>query len=204
MQFSGGAGAGPSLQRDGLEPIDLIGSNPGRHSLSLTGRAAYLPEYTGTSSFGLLYGHDEVITNSAYLLSALNSRHADLSIYGAYADWNSEPWRIIAANYYVDVKLDDSARDESFISGYVQVERQLPHMLTVLGRWEDSARMQESAYVALFDDQPHDIDIALRRHALGLRWDYVKRQALTIELSRVVSIKQTSNEVRLQWSAVVP
>ena len=204
LQFSGGAGAGPSLQRDELEPIDLIGSNPGRHSLSLTGRVAYLPEYTGTSSFGLLYGHDEITTRSAYVLSALNSRNVVLSIYGAYADWNSEPWRIIAANYYVDVALDQTARDESFISGYVQVERQLPHMLTLFGRWEDSARMQESAYVALLDDQPHDIDVALRRHALGARWDYVRRQALTIELSRVVSLKQTSNEVRLQWSAVVP
>jgi hypothetical protein len=39
---------------------------------------------------------------------------------------------------------------------------------------------------------------------LGLRWDYVRRQALTLELSHVVSLKQTSNEVRLQWSAVVP
>jgi hypothetical protein len=204
VQFSGGAGAGPSLLRDELEPIDLIGSNPGRHSLSLTGRVAYLPEYTGTSSFGLLYGHDVISTNSAFVLSALNSRHAVLSIYGAYADWNSEPWRIIAANYYVDVDLDQTAREESFISGYVQAERQLPHKLTLFGRWEDSARMQESAYVALFDDRDHDIDIALRRQALGLRWDYVKRQALTIELSHVVSLKERSDEVRLQWSAVVP
>jgi hypothetical protein len=138
------------------------------------------------------------------VLSALNSRHAVLSIYGAYADWNSEPWRIIAANYYVDVDLDQTAREESFISGYVQAERQLPHKLTLFGRWEDSARMQESAYVALFDDRDHDIDIALRRQALGLRWDYVKRQALTIELSHVVSLKERSDEVRLQWSAVVP
>jgi hypothetical protein len=204
IQFSGGAGAGPSLRTDELEPIDLIDSNPGKHRLSLTGRVAFLPEYTGTSSFGLLAGHDEITWISPYVLSALNSRHALLNIYGAYADWNSEPWRIIAADYYVDVALDQTARDQSFISGYVQAERQLPHKLTVFGRWEDSARMQESAYVALFDNHDGDIDIALRRDALGLRWDYVRRQALTVELSHVVSLKRTSNEVRLQWSAVVP
>jgi hypothetical protein len=64
--------------------------------------------------------------------------------------------------------------------------------------------MQQSAFVALFDDRDGDIEIALRCQALGLRWDYVRRQALTIELSHVVSLKRQADEVRLQWSAVVP
>jgi hypothetical protein len=204
IQFSSGVGAGPSLPKGELEPIDLIDSNPGEHRLSVTGRVAYLPEYTGASSFGFLYGHDHITTSAQSVINSLNSRNAVLSIYGVYADWNSEPWRIIGADYYVDVDLDPTARDESFISGYLQVERQLPKNLTIFGRIEDSARMQESTYVALFVDNDGDIDVALRRGALGLRWDYVKRQALTIELSHVVSLKQESNEVRLQWSAVIP
>ena len=204
IQFSTGAGAGPSVRSDRLRPIDLISSNPGKHSLSLTGRIAYLPEYIGASSFGLLFGHDQLTTRSPLVLSALNSRHAVLSIYGAYGDWNAEPWRIIGANYYVDVALDQTTRSESFISGYLQVERQIPHRLTLFSRIEDSARMQESKYVALFDDHNGDIDIALRRDAVGLRWDYARRQAFTVELSHIVSLKQESNEVRLQWSAVVP
>jgi hypothetical protein len=204
IQMSGGAGAASSLTHETMTPIDLIGSNPGKHRLSLTGRIAYLPEYVGTSSFGVLYGHDQFSTDSPFVVSALNSRHAVLSIYGAYGDWNSEPWRIIGANYYVDVALDPATRNESFISGYLQCERQLPHDLTAFGRVEDSARMQESHYVALFDDRNGDIDTALRRQALGLRWDYVRRQALTIELSHVVSLRQRSDEVRIQWSAVVP
>jgi hypothetical protein len=204
IQLSGGAGAGPSLQRDRTDPVDLIGNNPGRHRLSLTGRVAYLPEFTGASSFGVLFGHDHIATSSPSVVSALNSRNAVVSIYGVYGDWNSEPWRVIGANYYVDVALDQTARTESFISGYLQVERQLPNKLTVFGRVEDSARMQESNYVALFDDHNGDIDTALRRQAAGLRWDYIRRQALTIELSHVVSLRQRSDEVRLQWSAVVP
>jgi hypothetical protein len=39
---------------------------------------------------------------------------------------------------------DQTARDESFVSGYLQVERLLPHELTIFGRLEDSSRMQES------------------------------------------------------------
>jgi hypothetical protein len=204
VQFSGGAGAGPGLRFGRYEPIDLINSNPGEHRLSVTGRVAYLPEYVGTSSFGLLYGHDQLATSSPPVLSALNSRHVVLSIYGAYGDWNSESWRIIGANYYVDIALDQKTHDESFMSGYLQVERQLPNKLTAFGRIETSARMQNSTYVAFLDDGDGDVEFALRRNALGLRWDYLRRQALTIELSRVVSLKQRADEVRLQWSAVVP
>jgi hypothetical protein len=166
-----------------------------------------LPEFTGTNSFGFLYGHDHIDTGSLTVVNALSSANAVLSIYGGYADWNREPWRIIAANYYVDVALDPTARSESFIAGYAQAERQLPHELTVFGRIEDSSRMQESRYVALFNDHDGDagdLGVALRRQVLGLRWDFIRRQALTIELSHIVSIQQKTDEVRLQWSAVVP
>jgi hypothetical protein len=67
--------------------------------------------------------------------------------------------------------------------------------------------MQESRYVALFNDHDGDagdLGVALRRQVLGLRWDFIRRQALTIELSHIVSIQQKTDEVRLQWSAVVP
>ncbi|HME37751.1 MAG TPA: hypothetical protein VKG63_02220 [Steroidobacteraceae bacterium] len=204
IQISGGAGAGPGLTHEELEPISLIDNNPGRHRLSITSRIAYLPDYVGTSSAGLLFGHDHLSTSSPYLLSELRSSNVTLSIYGAYVDWNTGPWRVIGADYYVDAELDQAPRDESFISGYLQVERQLPKSFTVFSRIEDSARMQESRYVAQFQDPDGDIDIALRRQAIGLRWDYVKRQALTIELSHVVSLTQRSDEVRIQWSAVVP
>jgi hypothetical protein len=134
----------------------------------------------------------------------LHSNQPDLSKYGAYIDWNEEPWRIVGATYYVDVKLDQTTRNESFISGYLQVERQLIKQFTIFGRTEESARMQESRYVALFNDHDGDLEIALHRKALGLRWDYARRQALTIELSHVVSLDRKSNEVRAQWSAAIP
>lgn len=204
IQLSGGVGAAPALSDHELDPIDLIGNNPGRHRLSVTGRLAYLPEYVGASSVGLLFGHDDLSVSSARTFASLHSSTANLRIYGAYIDWTTEPWRIVAANYYVDVALAQTTRNESFVSGYVQVERQLPRQFTIFGRLEGSARMQESRYVALFDDADGDIEIALRRQALGVRWDYTRRQALTLEISHIVSLTQNSNELRAQWSAAIP
>jgi hypothetical protein len=204
IQISAGVGAAPAIADHELDPIDLIGSNPGRHRLSVTGRLAYLPQYIGASSVGLLYGHDDLSVSNARTLATLGANEAKLSVYGAYIDWMTEPWRVVAANYYVDVALNGMGRTESFISGYLQVERQLPRRFTVFGRVEDSARMQESRYVSVFNDGDGDIEIALRRQALGVRWDYTRRQALTLEVSHIVSLSKTSNELRAQWSAAIP
>ena len=204
LQVSGGIGASPTLSTDGYSPISLIDSNPGRHGLSFTARLAYLPEYIGTSSTGLLYGHDSVFLRSAAALAALGSSRATLGIYGAYADLAVGDWRFIGTAYYVDIQLDGPGRDESFVSGYIQAERQLPYRLTTYARAEDSARMQKSRYVSLFDDRSGDIDITLRRLAGGLRWDYARRQALSLELSHVVSLDKRAYEARFQWSAAIP
>src|ERR1700733_11674273 len=144
LQISAGIGAAPTLTDGKLDPVDLIGTNPGRNRLSVTGRIAYLPAYLGSSSAGLLIGHDELYTTNARATALLQSDSADISVLGAYVDWNEDPWRVIAVDYYVDVSLDQSDRNESSPSDYVQVERQLPRRFTVFGRLEDSARMQYS------------------------------------------------------------
>jgi hypothetical protein len=204
LQFAAGVGAGPAWGDHQFEPLNLVGANPGRHGFSVSARLAYMPEYEGASSAGFLFTHDQLYSNSAQLLNALNSTHTTLTLSGAYLDWNFNQWRVMGATYYVDLALDQAARDESFISGYLQVERLLPHDLTAFSRIEDSTRMQESRYVTLFEDRDGDIDVALRRAALGLRWDFVRRQALTIEVSHVGTLERRSNEIRLQWSGVIP
>jgi len=151
-----------------------------------------------------MFGHDDLAASYGRPLPSLHSSEADLTIYGVYTDWNTELWRVVGATYYVDVKLDQATRNESFISGYLQIERQLPKQFTIFGRSEASARMQESRYIALFDEHDGNIDIALHRQALGLRWDYARRQALTLELAHVISLSQRANEVRVQWSAAIP
>ena len=204
VQVSAGLGAGPALTTRDNVPIDLLGNNPGKHGLSYMGRLAFLPDYVGTSSAGLLFGHDQLFASSPAAMATLRSDHARLSIYGAYADWNFGAWRFIGTGYYVDVALDRPNPDESFMSGYFQAERQLPHRLTAFGRIESSPRMQESRYVALLDDYTTDIAITIRRQAAGLRWDYARRQALTCEFDHEIALFQRGYEVRLQWSAAIP
>jgi len=204
LQLSVGLGAAASISDEAYEAINLINNNPGKYGPSFTARLAYLPEYTGTSSAGLLLSHDQLFVRSAAAAAVLRSTHATLGIYGAYVDWSDSRWRVVAATYYVDVQLDQPARNESFISGYAQAERQFPHGLTVFGRIEDSTRMQGSRYVAFFEDNSGDIDVALRRKVAGLRWDYARRQALSAEYSHTASIQQSAGTVRLQWSAAIP
>jgi hypothetical protein len=204
VQFSAGVGAGPALTEEHYEPIDLLGNNPGRHRLSVSSRLAFLPEYEGQNNAGLVFAHDDIYSNLPNFYTQLQSREAQLRLYGAYVDWSVAAWRVIAVTYYVDIYSDNSLHDESFISGYAQIERTLPHNLIAFTRVEESSRMNECKYVALFDDHDGDIDIALRREAIGLRWDFMRRQALTIELSKISSLTQRSNEMRLQWSGVFP
>src|ERR1700692_1604012 len=42
--------------------------------------------------------------------------------------------------------------------------------------------MQKSRYVELFDDHSSDMDVTLRRQVVGLRWDYARRQAMTLRI----------------------
>jgi hypothetical protein len=204
VQISGGVGAGPVLTGQDNEPINLVGNNPGKHGLSFTGRLSYLPDYVGTSSAGLLLGHDQLFALGPLALATLRSNHANLTIYGAYADWSVNAWRIVGTGYYVDIALDRPTSDESFMSGYLQTERQLPYRLTAFGRIEDSARMQQSRYVAVLDGRRRDIDLTIQRQAVGLRWDCARRQALTMEVDHQVSLTGRGYEARLQWSAAIP
>jgi hypothetical protein len=204
LQFNAGVGVGPALRDEVNEPIDLIGNNPGRHGIAYMGRVAYLPDYVGTSSAGFLFGHDQLFASPHVAAAELQSNHVVLTIYGVYADWTFDAWRIIGANYYVDVGLDSPTANEGFTSAYLQLERHLQHQLTAFTRFEDSARMQRSRYVTQLDAPSSNIDIAIRRQTGGLRWDYASFQALTLEIGHEASLTRRGNEVRLQWSAVVP
>jgi hypothetical protein len=204
IQISVGAGAGPTLGNHEYEPVELLDNNPGKHRLSVTARLAYLPEYVGSSSAGLLFGRHQLTVRPIGISALLQSSNLTLSILGAYFDWNKDPWRIISATYYAQVEFDAPTPREHFLSGYAQLERQLPKRLTAFGRIEASNQMRSSQFVAAFDDHDGDLDLAVKRSAIGLRWDYARRQALSVELSHVESVEQRSNEARLQWSAAIP
>ena len=71
--------------------------------------------------------------------------------------------------------------------------------LTPYFRLEASADAATSTYVAV---QSREFEV--RRQCLGLRWDVAHKQALTLETARSTTLVTRFNEVRLQWSGVLP
>ena len=201
LQVSVAVAYGSVIDADGLSPVDLLRSNPGSHRLSQSARISFLPQYLGSSSVGLLFGHHRTPVFDPVLGAMLDAQLVDLHVYGAYFNHDHEPWRAIGAAYYIAVDLQNAAaeRREHFTSGYVQVERQLPHGLTVYARHENSTNANTSRYVNMHRD-----DFVAHGTLGGLRWEFHHHQALTLELARRTTIQSTETMPRLQWSSVFP
>jgi hypothetical protein len=201
LHIAVGVGAGSLLTPRGLEPLRIFKANNDEHRVSWTARIAWLPDFLGPTSTGILLGHNELrLTDGAGAIFS-GAAYINEDIYGAYLDWSVPSWRVIAAGYYVDLAYHDTGASpkERFGAGYIQAEHQLPKSFTVFGRHENSFNAGDSRFVAL---QAQTFDV--RRSALGVRWDFSHRQALTLELARTVRLADNFSEFRLQWSAVVP
>ena len=201
LQFSVGLGYGSNLTTEGLNPVDLLNINHGSHRLSETARISFLPQYLGSSSMGLLFGHHRTPVLDTASGVTLNAQIIDQQVSGGYFDFDRETWRAVTAIYYVAIDLEGATteRREHFASGYLQVERQFPHHLTGFARHENSSDAMSSLYVSIHAD-----DFVAHGNLVGLRWDFAHRQALTIELSRLSTIHASQSVARIQWSGVVP
>ncbi len=201
IQISVGAGLGTIVDSTGLAEYDLLDPHSDGRRMSYTGRIAYLPDYVGTSIFGLLFARNDMPVRDAQTAVSLQATDVRQDLYGAFADWNDGPWQLHAALYDVAMHLQSPAsfRAESFVAGYAQLERQLPHRLTAYAREENSSDAASSVYVRV--NHP---DFQLRRATVGLRWDFRRHQALTVEGTRGHSVRTDQDAFRLQWSAALP
>ena len=202
IQISLAAGVAPNpIQKDHrsywVRPI-----SDGRHQGGWSARLALLPDYIGSNSVGLLAAEHKLDADDFAADGFLNgARSVDETVYGAYADGDWDQWSLHAAVYHVDLSLREAAtaRNESFEAGYAQLERRFADRYTAFFRHEDSARTQESSYIHAV--QRH---FAVRRSLVGVRWDFVRHQAITVEMSRTTTLANRFTTISLQWSAVVP
>jgi hypothetical protein len=201
LAVSLGVGAAPVLEDGRLQPVAVVGSNVGGHRMSWSGRVAYEPELLGEDSIGLVAAQHDVNVLDPAVATSFAADDARLDILGAFARLTSHDWRLQATYYYVDVRFSTAPQStsEHFGAGYLQVERPLPARLTPYLRIEASADAASSKYVAV---QRREFEV--RRQSLGLRWDFAHKQALTLEGARSTTLLARFNEVRLQWSGVVP
>jgi hypothetical protein len=200
LHIAAGAGLGSTLGADGLQPMDVLKPRQAGRHMSWTGRLAYLPDYIGATSFGVVFGHHHMSVDdeaSAKLLA----RTARQTVWGVFADWHHDSWRVMAVGYDVKTVLDglDISRTERFSAGYLQAERNLTAAFTVYGRSESSHRVRESLYVSAFHP-----GFELHRLTAGLRWDFRSRQAITLEVARGETLAARQTETRLQWSSALP
>jgi hypothetical protein len=201
LQLAAGAGFGTTITNEGLDPVDLLDPHfAGRH-ISLSGRIAYLPDFVGTSAFGLLVSRSVMPVVTISTAALLHADRVEQTVYGGFANWNGDMWRLTSALYDVQMSLTGmvGSRRENFVAGYAQLERQFSHQLTVYGREENSSRAGDSVYILV--DHP---DFELRRATVGLRWDFWRHQALTMEAAHGQTSRAKEFEYRLQWSAALP
>jgi len=173
----------------------------GSHQVGWSARLALLPDYAGSNSIGLLGARYKLDADELVARGLLNGeRDVDETVYGTYIDGDWHPWSLHAAVYDVDLSLrgTETGRNESFVAGYVQLERRFADRYTAYFRHEDSARTQESTY--LHADQNH---FTVRSSLAGVRWDFARHQAITVETSRTTTFSNRFTKISLQWSAVV-
>jgi len=202
VQVSLAVGVAPNPVRKDDRSYWVRPISNGSHQAGWSARLALLPDYVGSNSIGLLGAKYQLDADDFVANGLLDgARDVDETVYGAYTGGDWGPWSLHAAVYHVDLSLRGTAatRNESFAAGYAQLERRFVDRYTVFFRHEDSARTQESSYIHAVQNH-----FAVRGSLVGVRWDFARHQAITVETSRTTTLSNRFTKISLQWSAVVP
>jgi hypothetical protein len=191
-------GIAPEITDEGLEPLDVV--HPGRqerHAMGYQARASVHPGDLTETGVGLLAAHDRLAVVELTTPQLPGLDHVDITLFGVFATYADPDWKITGTVYSADTRLyyGPHRKDDNFIVGYVQGERHLAHELTVFARWEDSYAASSSPYLQLFRY------FARTRRLVGLRWDFIEHQALTVQFANSHTLRGHYDDIRLQWSA---
>jgi hypothetical protein len=193
-----GGGSAPVLGDGELEPFDVVHPSVHGHQPGYQARITFLPDELGETGVGLLLAHNEINWEDGPPPQLAGVGHVDQQLIGVFGSLVHEPWALSGVLYDVRTKMEGSAADDDrFFVGYLQVEREMPHGLTLFGRYEDTSGERDVAYLTLFPDY------VTYRAALGLRWAIGRRHAVTFETADSQTAQDHFAEFRLQWSAVL-
>ena len=198
LRVAVGGGLAPIITTKGLEPFDLLHPDSEHHQVGYQARVSLHPGgELSESGFGLVAATDELPTIGLATPPLPGLDHADLKLLGAFGIYAAADWKILATWYQAYEKLCSPLMCSSgnFGVGYVEAERHLPHDLTGFFRWEESADAGQTNYLKLFPMMVRQRDV------IGLRWDFISRQAVTLQLSDTNTLNGHFKDIRLQWSA---
>jgi hypothetical protein len=192
-----GAGLAPQLTPDGMVAFNLLHPDSNRRQMGYQARASLHPGEFTESGIGALVANDRLSAVGWNFPPGTGFDAVDLQLYGLFGAYVAATWRVTATVYYADAQLirHQSSGAGEFIVGYVQAEQRLVHDLTGFLRWEDSSGADRSQYLKLFEA------FARSRHVGGLRWDFARSQALTLQLSDTHTLNGHFADIRFQWSA---
>ncbi|MGH8134710.1 MAG: hypothetical protein ACRER4_00045 [Steroidobacteraceae bacterium] len=197
VSLAAGIGVGPALKTGSLEPLEAFEFHNFENRRSWSLRANWLPDFTGDDGIGLIASHSQIDIREANYPGPAD--RVDLDVAGLFVAWTHDPWRLDAALYAMRADfVGEGSADDNFTAGYLQLRRELGKKFSILGRFEDSADTSESRYLALFSD------FTSQRTVLDFRWDFMRQQAITVEVATSQARDSDFRELRLQWSAALP
>ncbi len=191
-------GTASVLDNNFLESFDVLDPSSD-HNLAVHFKFSYLPDYFKDNQFGLVALYADVDAENAFS-QGLPVSGIELINVGAFFDWRVEKWHVFSVVSHVisRLKVQNFAEDDSFTSGFVQIEHDLNDSWTFYGRLEGSLSAGDSKYLQLIPS------FVKSRQLIGARFDFWDRQALTLELANVEAVDSKFGQIRFQWSAVFP
>ena len=143
---------------------------------------------------------DQIAATELRRINGVGIDHIDLQLYGLFGAYASDAWKVTATVYVARTELHYTigpSAEDSFGFGYIQAERHFGRNFTGFVRYEEAAGVGNSPYLHLFEQ------FARERYLGGVRWDFVDRQALTLQVTDSFFINGHFSDVRLQWSAAL-
>jgi hypothetical protein len=192
-----GAGLAPQITPQGLVPFDLVHPDSNRRQAGYQARFSLHPGDLTETGFGLLLANDDLAAVGFTAPQFVGLDRVTLQLIGAFANYSEEPWKLQLTVYHAEAEqyFTGASVDDHFTVGWLQVERRLPHELTAFARWEDAANADRSVYLKMFPG------FAKSRLLGGLRWDFARRQALTLQVTHTHTLPGEFSDIRFQWSA---
>ncbi len=187
-------GLAPQLRGEALHAQDLSDLQ-NDHESAATLRLSYQPLEDGLEQYGIFFARGTLFSRAL--------ENVEQTIAGLYGNWEGLLWqrhvRLLGALFQITT---DPGRPglpgKRFSSAYLQLENSFADRWTLFLRVEDNYGDQDVAYL---DALPAYVRA---RQLGGLRFDFKEHQALKLEVSHARYLEQSSDQIHIQWSAVIP
>lgn len=187
-------GTGLEIGDGVLEPYNILDPDD-RAGTSVAARVGFMPDALGTDSLGVVVAKNQMRSTDAQVFIP-DLAEVNQTVVGVFANWTWGTVQLVSAAYRVrnDMQRISTEESDTFTASYVQVEKSVSDW-TVYGRWENTANEESSQYLTLFPD------FVFQRSLAGVRLDFRKRHALTLEIAEAENRMGDYRKIAIQWSA---